>query len=113
MFFSSHVAYQIKGNETYDKIHANIMLLHTQLTNGVGSKGQNSFFVAYQIEGNEAYNSMLVNSLPYHTLSIPGVKTFFFLQVVMLHIKLKRIKHVGNCCRILTWLHTPWLLGLY
>ena len=54
------------------------MLLHTQLTHGVGSNGQNSFFVAYQIEGNEAYNSMLVNSLPYHTLSIPGVKTFFF-----------------------------------
>ena len=50
MFFSSHVAYQIKGNETYDKIHANIMLLHTQLTHGVGSKGQNSFFSCVHIK---------------------------------------------------------------
>ena len=56
-----HVAYQITGNETYDNIHANILPLHTTLTPGVRSKGQNSCFflsesgyVAYQIKENEA-----------------------------------------------------------
>ena len=31
-----HAAYQIKGNETYDNLHANI--LHTPLTPGLGLK---------------------------------------------------------------------------
>ena len=53
-FFSEygHVAYHIKGNETYDNLHANI--LHTPLSPGLRVKGQNSFFsksghFAYQI----------------------------------------------------------------
>ena len=35
-----HVAYQIKGNEMYVNIQANILTLHTPSTPGVGSKGQ-------------------------------------------------------------------------
>ena len=35
----SHVAYQIKGNEAYNNILANILLLFLPLTPGVGSKG--------------------------------------------------------------------------
>ena len=33
-----HVAYQIKENETYNNMLANILHLHTPLTPGVGSK---------------------------------------------------------------------------
>ena len=54
-----HVAYQIKGNEAYNNMLANILPFHTPLTPGLGSKGQFLFFsesshVAYQIKGNEA-----------------------------------------------------------
>ena len=34
-----HVAYQIKGNEAYNNMLANILILHLPLTPGVGSKG--------------------------------------------------------------------------
>ena len=37
-----HVAYQIKGNETYSNMIANSFPLHTPLTPGVGSKGPRS-----------------------------------------------------------------------
>ena len=57
-FFAEYgpVVYQIKGNQTYEKIHANSLLLHIHLTPVVGSKGKNSFFsesghVAYQTYG--------------------------------------------------------------
>ena len=39
-----HVAYQIKGNETYNNIIANILSLHFPLTPGMGSKGHFFFF---------------------------------------------------------------------
>ena len=41
-FFSEygHVAYQIKGNEAYINMLANILSLHTPLTTGVVSEGQ-------------------------------------------------------------------------
>ena len=35
-----HVAYQIKRNESYNNMLANVLPLHTSLTPGVGSKGQ-------------------------------------------------------------------------
>ena len=35
-----HVAYQIKGNKTYNNIHENILPLHTSLSPGVSSKGE-------------------------------------------------------------------------
>ena len=41
-----HVAYQIKGNEAYDTMLANILPLHTSSTIGVGLKGQIFFFFA-------------------------------------------------------------------
>ena len=39
-----HVAYHIKGNDSYSKMVANILPLDTPLTPGVGSKGQTLFF---------------------------------------------------------------------
>ena len=53
-----HVAYQIKRNEAYNNILANVLPLHTPLTSGVGSKVIFSFsecsHVSYQIIRNEA-----------------------------------------------------------
>ena len=49
-----HVAYQIKGNKTCDNMQANDLTLHTTLTSGMGSKGQNTFLlkvVVLQIRG--------------------------------------------------------------
>ena len=58
--------------------------------------------VAYQIKGNEAYNNMLANILPLHTPLTPGMGSkgyfFSFLKVVMLHIKLKGMKHTILTC---------------
>ena len=44
-FFSenSHVAYQIKENDTYNNMQALVLSLHTPSTPRVGPKGQNSF----------------------------------------------------------------------
>ena len=39
-----HVAYQIKGNEAYNNMLVNILLLHLPLIPGVGSKGVFFFF---------------------------------------------------------------------
>ena len=52
-----HAVYQIKGNEKYNNMLANILPLHTPSTPGVGSKSLLFFFsesshVAYQINGN-------------------------------------------------------------
>ena len=54
---SSHVAYQIKADDTGSNMVANILPTDTPLTQGVGSKGQTISFaesghVAYQIKGN-------------------------------------------------------------
>ena len=63
---------------------------------------QNSTFseyghVAYRIKGNDACSNMVANILPVDTPSTPGVgskgQNFFFLKVVMLHIKLKGTDH--------------------
>ena len=56
--------------------------------------------VAYQINGNEAYINMPANILPLLTLSATGVGSIFFLNVVMLHIKLKKMKHRTPCKQI-------------
>ena len=79
-----HVAYQIKWNEMYNSIQANISPLCAPSTPGVGSKDQNIFFsenghVAYQIKENDMYNNMQAILLSLHTLSTPGVgsKQFF------------------------------------
>ena len=59
IFFSesSHVAYQIKADNSGSNMVANILPTDTPLTKGVGSKGQTISFpesshVAYQIKGN-------------------------------------------------------------
>ena len=39
IFEYGHVAYQVKGNETYNNMLANSMVLPLPLTTGVGSKG--------------------------------------------------------------------------
>ena len=87
----SHVAYQIKGNEMYDNIQANILTLRTPWTPGLGSIDQNSFFflkvvAAYQIKGNDAYNNMEAKSLHLYTHSSPGMGSkgenlFFFFRI--------------------------------
>ena len=71
--------------------------------------------VAYQIKGNEAYNNMLANILLLHLVSIyniflGGVKRlicFFFLEVVMLHIKLIRMKHKTPCMQLFSLFTHP------
>ena len=76
-----HVAYQIKGNEAYNSMLANISLKCT-LDPRVGSKDIFSFYesshVAYQINGDEVENTMQAKHPPFHT---PGwgqkVKHFF------------------------------------
>ena len=54
---SSHVAYQIKANDSGSNMVANILPTETPLTQGKGSKGQTISFpesshLAYQIKGN-------------------------------------------------------------
>ena len=54
---SSHVAYQIKADDTGSNMMANILPTDTLSTQGVGSKGRTISFsesshVAYQIKGN-------------------------------------------------------------
>ena len=39
-----HVTYQIKGNEAYNNMQANVFPLNIPSTLGVGSKGQNKLF---------------------------------------------------------------------
>ena len=58
-FFSEygHVAYQIKANDFYNNMVANILPTDTPSIQGMGSRGQTIYFcesshVAYQIEGN-------------------------------------------------------------
>ena len=82
---------------------ANILPTDTPSTQGVGSKGQTLSFsesshVAYQIKADNAGSNMVANILPTDTPSTQGVRSkgqtiFFFLKVVMLHIKLKGIEH--------------------
>ena len=55
--------------------------------------------VAYQIKGNEVYNKMLAIILPIHKHLTPemGTKGQIFLNVVILYIKLKKMKHTTKC----------------
>ena len=48
-----HVAYQIKGSDTYCNMVANILPAETPPTPGVKSKRQNSSQGAFQVKGNE------------------------------------------------------------
>ena len=68
----------------------------------MGSKGQTKSFsesshVAYQIKADDAGSNMVANILLTDTPLTQGwgqnVKLNLFLKVVMLHIKLKGIKH--------------------
>ena len=72
---SSHVAYQIKGNEIYSTRQANIQYLHTPLTPGVVSKVKTFFFserghVAYQIKGNGNYSISISIEYKYFNSSV-------------------------------------------
>ena len=64
-----HAAYQIKGNETYNNILANILPLHT-LNSWDGVKRSNTFsegdHVTYQIKEIEALNKMQARKLTLH-----------------------------------------------
>ena len=81
---------------------ANILPTDTPSTQGVGSKGQTLYFsesshVAYQIKADDTGSNMVANILPTDIPSTQGVgskvKLYLFLEVVMLHIKLKGIEH--------------------
>ena len=97
---SSHVAYQIKADDTGSDMVARISHRHS-LDPGVGSKGQSTYFsesshVAYQIKADDAGSDMVANICPQ---THPGpwgwsqkVKLYLFLKEVMLHIKLKAIE---------------------
>ena len=57
VFFSEngHVAYQIKGNEAYNNVHANILPSHTLSIHGIGSIiFSECSHVAYQVKEIEA-----------------------------------------------------------
>ena len=67
------VAYQIKGNDSYNNKQAIILSFRAPSTHWVGSKCQSICFfsesshVAYYVKGNEKYNNMQANICP-HTL---------------------------------------------
>ena len=97
-----HAAYQIKENHECRNMVADI-LPTDPLTLGKGSVGQNTTFsehgnAAYQMKENHECSNMVANILPAdpHTPSPLGdevsrSKFNFFQNMVMLHIKLKRI----------------------
>ena len=68
-----HVAYQIKADDAGSNMVANILPTDTPSTQGVGSKGQT---ISFSERG-----------------WCQKVKLYHYLKVVMLHIKLKGIKH--------------------
>ena len=87
-------------------------------TLGVGSKGQpfsEHGNVAYQIKGNNQCINMQAHILSLYTSAIFGVgskvKTFFFLKVVMLHIKFKGMEHRTPCKNIFCPYTQPRPLG--
>ena len=115
-----HVAYQIKWNRECSNMQAHFLSLHTLSTPGVGSRVETFFSqiqFAYQIrrewsiEHHASTYSVLTDTLE----AWGGVKgqNIFFLKVVMLHIKLKAIKHRALCKHLIFLsLHTPstcWL----
>ena len=74
---ASHVAYQIKADDTGSNMVANILPTDTPSTQGVGSKGQTIYFsesshVAYQIKADDAGSNMVANILPTDTLDPRG-----------------------------------------
>ena len=96
-----HVADKIIGNETYDNIQANTLLLYTH-----GIKRSTYFLflqknVAHQIKGNFTSNNMQPHILSLNTPSIPGVRSnghdCLFQKIVMLHIKLKGMARTTTC----------------
>ena len=71
--------------------------------------------VACQNKGNDACNNVVAIILPVDTPSTWGWGQncfFFFLKVVMLHIKLKRVEHRTPCKHIFCPYAHPRLLGL-
>ena len=96
----THVAYQIKGNEAYNNMLANILPLHTPW---VGSKCQNNVFLKVvmlhtKLTGMKHRTQCKQIICPF-THPRPWMRSkqeTFFLKVVMLHTKLK-----GKKCRTL------------
>ena len=89
---SSHVAYQIKADDTGRNIVANILPTDTPLTQGVGSKGQT---IPFTESSHVAYQIKVTHQQPLGW----GQKVIFcsFLKVVMLHIKVKWKKCRPTC----------------
>ena len=84
--FQNVIMVYIKGNKTYGNKHANSFHLHTLLTPGMGSKGQNSVFkvvMLYKTNENEVNSNMLGKHNFALTLTlnprdgVKGQKTFF------------------------------------
>ena len=103
-----HVAYKIKGNHRCSYMLEIILAgnpLPSPLT--LGSKGQNSIFIEhYHIKLNRFSNSemwqqifcLYTFSLPHLTLGVGlKVKIQLIENMVMLHMKLKRIAKAATC----------------
>ena len=110
IYFSEycHVAYQIKGNDASNNMVANILLADPPPPPDLGvGKGQNSTFsehghVAYHIKGNTNAANMVANILPQTPARDPGEwgqnsEYELFQNMVMLHIKLKRMTGAARC----------------
>ena len=89
-------------------MEATIWSVDTSKTPGDGQKIKTFFSesgrVTYQLTGNGAWNTMHAYILSLFTPSAPGVGSkgqTFFLKGVMLHIKLKGIKHRTPCLDII------------
>ena len=104
-----HVAYLIKGNGACINMVANILPI-VSIPGPWGGDKRPKFRTwfsehghgAYQINGNDKCSNMPAHIIPLHAPSTPGVgsknvKTFFFLNVVILHIKLIGIEHRAPC----------------
>ena len=86
----------------------------------MGSKGQNRFLsktghAAYEIKENDTYNNMqeIILSLQAPYTPRVGSEGHFFLKEVMLHIKLKEMKHTISCKQIVCpYTHSRPLSGV-
>ena len=101
-----HVAYQIKWNEMYNSIQANISPLCAPSTPGVGSKDQNIFFLKMvmlhiKLKRMTCTTTCKQYFCPYtHSQPLVWGQNSFFLKTVVLHIKLKGMKCTITCKQI-------------
>ena len=95
-----HVAYQIKENDECSNMQSHILFLHTTLTPGMGSKVKPFFLKVVKLYSKREWNvehHASTYSILTHTVKCSN---YFFLNIVMLHIKLKGMEHRAPCKHI-------------